>query len=150
MVGAQCHVRTACGLEAGITDRRIATGRSIPNPPVRCWFQSQSQSQFQFHTSIPLEFKTILPLWCHARHPPKSLLISCKSSRGSSSGGGPSTNAHHDHDHGHDYLQASILVAGPSPSTSSYEKIEWIVYLFPFKYLFRYFFVLFNYYYYYF
>ncbi|KAF2306312.1 hypothetical protein GH714_016394 [Hevea brasiliensis] len=58
--------------------------------------------------SIQLGIKRSLRLQCRGGR--KSILISCKSSRGNSSdGGGQSTNAHDDHDH--DFLQASLLIS---------------------------------------
>ncbi|KAJ9172608.1 hypothetical protein P3X46_015825 [Hevea brasiliensis] len=58
--------------------------------------------------SIQFGLKRSLKLQCRGGR--KSILISCNSSRGSSSdGGGQSTNAHDDHDH--DFLQASLLIS---------------------------------------
>ncbi|KAJ9146910.1 hypothetical protein P3X46_029124 [Hevea brasiliensis] len=58
--------------------------------------------------SIQLGIKRSLRLQCRGGR--KSILISCKSTRGNSSdGGGQSTNAHDDHDH--DFLQASLLIS---------------------------------------
>lgn len=97
MLGAQFQVRSLDGFRVLREETNASGGGGLILNSGGC-------------LSIQFGFKRSLKLQCRGGR--KSIIISCNSSRGSSSdGGGQSAHAHDDHDH--DFLQASLLISGP-------------------------------------
>ncbi|OAY60942.1 bifunctional nuclease isoform X1 [Manihot esculenta] len=95
MLGAQFQVRSLDGFRVLREETNASGGGGLILNSGGC-------------LSIQFGFKRSLKLQCRGGR--KSIIISCNSSRGSSSdGGGQSAHAHDDHDH--DFLQASLLIS---------------------------------------
>ncbi|KDP43707.1 hypothetical protein JCGZ_22334 [Jatropha curcas] len=104
MLGAQFHVRSVTGFWV-LRDQMNAIGGGVGGGNGGGLIQNPSG-----YLSVQFGFKRSLRLHCRGSGcSRKSILISCKSSRGSSSDGDRSTNAFDANDH--DFLQASLLIS---------------------------------------